>query len=55
MENWSVVMEPGNTPPVDIYPFLHWIPESVFGNWRSRASNVGDEMNSRFFPNTYQA
>lgn len=48
MENWSVVMEPGNTPPVDIYPFLHWIPESVFGNWRSRASNVGDEMNKLY-------
>jgi hypothetical protein len=48
MENWSVVMEPGNTPPVDIYPFLHWVPESVFGNWRSRASNVGDEMNKLY-------
>ena len=48
MENWSVVMEPGNTPPVDIYPFLHWIPERVFGNWVSRASNVGDEMNKLY-------
>lgn len=48
MENWSVVMEPGNTPPVDIFPFLHWIPESVFDRWRSRASNVGDEMNGLY-------
>lgn len=48
MENWSVVMEPGNTPPVDIFPFLHWVPERVFGNWRSRASNVGDEMNGLY-------
>ena len=48
MENWSLVMEPGNTPPVDIYPFLHWVPEGVFGRWRSRASNVGDEMNKLY-------
>lgn len=48
MENWSVVMEPGNTPPVDIFKFLHYIPEQVFGNWRSRAKNVGDEMNGLY-------
>ena len=48
MENWSVVMEPGNTPPVDIFGFLHWVPERVFGNWRSRARNVGDEMNQLY-------
>jgi len=48
MENWSKVMEPGNTPPVDIYPLLHWVPERFFGNWVSRASNVGDEMNSLY-------
>lgn len=48
MERWSVVMEPGNTPPVDIFPFLHWIPEIVFGRWRSRAKGVGDEMNGLY-------
>lgn len=48
MENFSVLMEPGNTPPVDIYPFLHWIPESFFGNWRSRATNIGDAMNKLY-------
>ncbi|EXJ54354.1 hypothetical protein A1O7_09693 [Cladophialophora yegresii CBS 114405] len=48
MEDWSVVMEPGNTPPVDIFPLLHYIPEKVFGNWRSRASHVGDAMNALY-------
>ena len=48
MENWSVVMEPGNTPPVDIFPFLHHVPETVFGNWRSRASDVGKAMNALY-------
>jgi cytochrome P450 len=48
MEDWSVVMEPGNTPPVDIFPALHYIPEAVFGNWRSRASDVGKAMNALY-------
>jgi len=41
-------MEPGATPPVDIYPFLHWIPQKFFGNWVSRSKNVGDEMNALY-------
>lgn len=48
MENWSKVMETGNTPPVDIYPFLHYVPERFLGFWRSRASAVRDEMNSLY-------
>ncbi|KAL4748420.1 hypothetical protein BDW72DRAFT_214807 [Aspergillus terricola var. indicus] len=44
MERWSKVMEPGNTPPVDIYSFLHYIPQKIFGNWLSRAKGVRDEM-----------
>lgn len=41
-------METGNTPPVDILPFLHYIPEKLLGNWKSRASNVGKEMNELY-------
>jgi cytochrome P450 len=48
MENWSKVMEPGNTPPVDVFPFLKWLPESIFGMWRSRAQSVSDEMNALY-------
>lgn len=48
MENWSKVMEPGNTPPVDIYPFLHWVPERFLGMWASRAQDVGREMNGLY-------
>ncbi|EPS36358.1 hypothetical protein H072_10139 [Dactylellina haptotyla CBS 200.50] len=44
MERWSEVMEPGNTPPVDIYPIFKYIPESIFGNWVTRVSNVGKDM-----------
>ena len=48
MENWSKVMEPGNTPPVDIFPFLNWVPEKLLGMWRSRAQDVGKEMSSLY-------
>lgn len=48
MEHWSKVMETGNTPPVDIYPFLHYVPERFLGMWRSRASHVRDEMNALY-------
>ncbi|KAF3905051.1 hypothetical protein AA313_de0206378 [Arthrobotrys entomopaga] len=44
MERWSAVMEPGNTPPVDIYPIFKYLPESFFGNWISRAKSVGNDM-----------
>lgn len=47
-ENWSQLMEPGATPPVDIYPFLHYFPQKLFGNWVTRSRNVGDEMNSLY-------
>jgi cytochrome P450 len=41
-------MEPGATPPVDIYPFLHYVPQRIFGNWIARSKNVGDEMNGLY-------
>lgn len=41
-------MEPGATPPVDIYPLLHYVPESIFGNWISRSKDVGREMNDLY-------
>lgn len=48
MEMFSRVMEPGNTPPVDIFPFLKWVPERLFGMWRSRAQAVSKEMNALY-------
>lgn len=48
MEIWSKVMETGATPPVDIYPFLHWLPQSLFNNWVDRANHVRQEMNALY-------
>ena len=48
MEEWSKVMEAGATPPVDIFPFLKLIPESLFNNWRTRCRNVGRAMDTLY-------
>ena len=48
MEEWSKVMETGATPPVDILPFLKYIPECVFGNWKTRSRNVGKAMDALY-------
>lgn len=48
MEVWSKVMETGATPPVDIYPLLHWLPQGIFLRWRDRAEHVRREMNGLY-------
>ena len=48
MEDWSKVMQHGNTPPVDVFPFLKWVPEQLLGKWRSRAQDVSNEMNKLY-------
>ncbi|KAK7973742.1 hypothetical protein PG990_011656 [Apiospora arundinis] len=44
MESWSELMETGNTPPVDIFPWLKLIPGKLFGDYKSRAFGVGQQM-----------
>lgn len=41
-------MEPGNTPAVDIYSFLHYIPQRFLGNWIARAQGVSTNMNELY-------
>ncbi|KAI2620443.1 cytochrome P450 [Hypoxylon sp. NC1633] len=44
MESWSELMETGNTPPVDVFPWLKAIPQQIFGNYKKRALGVGKQM-----------
>lgn len=44
MESWSVLMETGNTPPVDIFPWLKLVPQRFLGNYKTRALAVGKQM-----------
>ncbi|KAL1745670.1 cytochrome P450 [Schizophyllum fasciatum] len=38
-ERWNAFMEPGATPPLDIYPMLKWIP-NFMAPWMNRAHEI---------------
>ena len=44
MENWSAIMETGATPPVDIFPWLKYVPEKLLGKYVTRANSIGNQM-----------
>lgn len=48
MEEWSQIMETGATPPVDIFPWLKFFPEKLFGNYVTRAKGIGRQMESLY-------
>ncbi|KAH7130812.1 putative cytochrome P450 [Dendryphion nanum] len=48
MEDWSRVMETGATPPVDLIPWLKYLPQSLWGNWKNRAKDVGRGMDELY-------
>ena len=48
MEKWSLALETGATPPIDSFPLLKLIPQRLMGNWRGRATQVGDLMTSLY-------
>ncbi|KAJ5159284.1 Cytochrome P450 [Penicillium coprophilum] len=48
MEKWSKIMETGATPPIDIFPWLKWIPQKWLGNWIDRSVDVGSGMKALY-------
>ncbi|CRG92458.1 Cytochrome P450 71D7 [Talaromyces islandicus] len=50
MEGVSEMLEMGAMPPVDIFPIFKHLPESWFGNWRSRSHAVGDILTNLYKP-----
>ncbi|RYP04123.1 hypothetical protein DL764_004670 [Monosporascus ibericus] len=38
-KQWLELLEPGNTPPVDIYPFLAYVPDFL-ARWKARAAHA---------------
>ncbi len=48
VEIWARIMEFGATPPVDIFPFLKYVPERFLGNWVTRATRVHDELHALY-------
>lgn len=49
VEIWARINEFGSTPPVDLYPFLKWVPEKFLGNWVTRAKTVHDELDVLYY------
>ena len=39
-ENWLELLTPGVAPPVDMFPILKLIPESLGGGWKRRAREL---------------
>lgn len=48
MESWSAIMETGATPPVDIYPWIKYIPEKLLGSYITRARSIGTQMSDLY-------
>ncbi|KAI1261850.1 cytochrome P450 2D18 [Xylariaceae sp. FL1019] len=42
--------EIGATPPVDWLPFLKYVPERLFGNWKSRSLRLRDDLLRLYAP-----
>ncbi|MCJ1231328.1 hypothetical protein MMC12_008005 [Toensbergia leucococca] len=42
MDKFALIMTPGATPPVDVFPFLKMLPEGLFGNWITRCREIAE-------------
>ncbi|KAI9154882.1 Cytochrome P450 monooxygenase patI [Paramyrothecium foliicola] len=47
-ELWLQLLEPGKAPPVDLFPFLRWVPER-FAEWKSIARLVRDNLTKDYY------
>lgn len=47
-DQFTSILEPGATPPVDAFPWLRYVPE-FFASWKSRAKAIRDEQRSLYF------
>ena len=48
METWSDIMETGATPPVEVFPWLKYIPQQFFNNYITRAKSIGQQMETLY-------
>ncbi|KAK3673518.1 hypothetical protein LTR78_006752 [Recurvomyces mirabilis] len=48
LDLWAKINEFGATPPIDIFPFLKWIPQRYLGNWVTRTKIVHDKLHELY-------
>lgn len=48
LQNTTQLLAPGTLPPVDIFPFLFYLPHQLFGNWRDKVADTQRMMNGLY-------
>ncbi|KAJ8122063.1 hypothetical protein ONZ43_g1645 [Nemania bipapillata] len=50
MADWAVITSPGCIPPVDIFPFLKYVPEFLtpWRGWKQRVQSVGQKQHALY-------
>lgn len=48
IETLTKLILPGKLPPVDLFPFLKWLPESLFRNWVSSCKEIQRETDGLY-------
>jgi cytochrome P450 family 619 len=48
LANTTTLLQPGTLPPVDLFPFLWYVPQRFFGNWRDKVDETRNIMNSLY-------
>lgn len=48
LQNTTQLLAPGTLPPVDLFPFLFYLPHQLFGNWRDKVADTHKMMNGLY-------
>src|SRR6266536_1134533 len=48
VEKLTQLLQPGTLPPVDIFPFMHWVPERFWGNWFTKVMELKKETDELY-------
>lgn len=46
--NLTSLLAPGTLPPVDLFPFLMYLPHQLFGRWRDKVDETSKIMNDLY-------
>lgn len=48
LERLTLLLQPGSTPPMDIFAFTRWIPQQLWGNWVNRVEELKVTLNNLY-------
>lgn len=44
----STLLQPGYLPPIDVFPIIKFLPQFLFGNWKTEVNATSREMNQLY-------